>query len=79
MVREKDLENNFFPGQGKVREFRDCLVKLGKDLKNQGILKLMAMAVSKDYTCSAQGCSFRKNDPCTEVIILHIRNSVLVL
>ena len=40
-VREKLLENNFFPGQGKIREFCDWSGKFGKDFecqaKSQGI------------------------------------------
>ena len=32
IVRAKHLENVFFPGQGKVRDFGGGLRKLGKDL-----------------------------------------------
>ena len=35
-VREKYLENDFFPGQGKVREFPGWPEKFRKDLENQG-------------------------------------------
>ena len=35
-VSEKYLENDFFPGQGKVREFCGCPVKFRKDLESQG-------------------------------------------
>ena len=36
MVREKYLENEFFPGQGEVREFYGWPGKFGKDLKSLG-------------------------------------------
>ena len=36
MVREKLLENDFFPGQGKLREFYGWSGKFGKDLESQG-------------------------------------------
>ena len=36
-VREKCLENDFFPGQGKVREFCGWPGKFRKDLESQGI------------------------------------------
>ena len=35
MVREKYLENEFFPGQGKVREFCGWSGKFRKDLESQ--------------------------------------------
>ena len=35
-VREKRLENIFFPGQGKLRKFYGCSGKFGKDLESQG-------------------------------------------
>ena len=35
-VREKYLENEFFPGQGKVREFCGWPGKFRKDLESQG-------------------------------------------
>ena len=35
MVREKYLENEFFPGQGKVREFCGWPGKSRKDLESQ--------------------------------------------
>ena len=35
-VREKYLENKFFPGQGKVREFCGWPGKCRKDLESQG-------------------------------------------
>ena len=34
-VREKLLENEFFPGQGKIREFCGWPGKFGKDLESQ--------------------------------------------
>ena len=34
-VREKCLENEFFPGQGKVREFVDGQGNFRKDLESQ--------------------------------------------
>ena len=37
MVREKYLENEFFPGQGKVRKFCGWPGKFRKDLESQGI------------------------------------------
>ena len=36
-VRETYLENKFFPGQGKVREFCGWSGKFRKDLESQGI------------------------------------------
>ena len=36
-VREKYLENEFFPGQGKVREICGWSGKFKKDLESQGI------------------------------------------
>ena len=36
MVREKYLENEIFPGQGKVREFCGWPVKFRKDWESQG-------------------------------------------
>ena len=36
-VREKYLENEIFPGQGKVGEFCGLPGKFRKDLKSQGI------------------------------------------
>ena len=35
-VREKYLENEIFPGQGKVREFCGWSGKFRKDVKSQG-------------------------------------------
>ena len=37
MIRVKHLENDFFPGQGKVREVCGRSGKFGKVLKCQGI------------------------------------------
>ena len=38
-VREKHLENEIFPGQGKVREFYGWPVKFRKDWESQGNVK----------------------------------------
>ena len=39
MVRENYLENEFFPGQGKVRELHGWSGKFRKDLDIQGIVR----------------------------------------
>ena len=38
-VRENYMETDFFPSQGKVKEFRGWLGKFRKDLESQGIRK----------------------------------------
>ena len=40
MVREKSLENDFSPGQGKVREFHFQSGKFRKNEKSQRIKKI---------------------------------------
>ena len=40
-VREKYLEKNFFPGQGKVREFCGWPGKFRKDLESQGKIRVL--------------------------------------
>ena len=63
MVRDICLKNDFFPGQGKVRDFCCWSEKFGKDLKSegksQGIRKLMGIAVVRKYITlfKVKGCT----------------------
>ena len=45
-VREKYLENEIFPGQGKVREFCKWSGKFRKDIESQGKVREFEMAMS---------------------------------
>ena len=61
-------ENNFFTGEGKVREF-----VIGHQTKVRKIESIpMAISGFRTFIYSAhgkkgKGCSFRKDTPCTEV------------
>ena len=65
-VREKNIwKLKFFPGQGKVREFREWSGKFRKDLESRGKVrefeyKWLWQAVSGKFICSVQegkGCT----------------------
>ena len=65
-VREKYLENEFFPGQEKVREFCGWPGKFKKDLESQGKVrefknKWLRQVVLRKFMYSVQegkGCTF---------------------
>ena len=50
MVREKSLENDFFPGQGKVtvREFRFESGKLARSAESQGKVREFQNFLKRD-------------------------------
>ena len=64
-VREKYLEMNIFPGQGKVREFCGWPEKFRKDLESQGKVRefentWLWQAVSRKFISvqEGKGCTF---------------------